>query len=443
MGFFKRILSSKPVESKKEEIKEPDIQFGRYTDKNKTEKQYQAWDKTVAFYKEKKYLDSFFEFFNYLRDEKEDNVKFSKEFDKISFEIIQGSKIVKGYATEKGIEAEADIAKFNEKPHVAVMRKLLSVNYNLFFSKFAINKNVYTLKLSLPVSDCEPTALYFALKEIANKSDMYDDVLTDEFSFLEPVNVSHILELPDTEKDIKYNRLQSLINQTIKRAEELNSDSFSGAISFLLLSLTFKLYYLLAPEGVLLDEIRYIQGIFFSRNEMPTQERNHLMIKEYKKIINKSKEENLKSLYRTKATFAVVGAANYKTIADFIKDEIKKVEWYRKNNYHDIVQAICDYIVSYIEFSWGLDSILYELFDIYWRLTNYEFYQKLGYLTTYFDTETKKIDQVKIESKIYSIQTTYKSRYPNLSIKTSNLKYTSLSEFSISFVNEMQYLNLN
>lgn len=217
------------------------IQFGRYTDRNKTPEQLKFWDDSLELFKQKKYLDSFWNFINYVRDTELNNVKFNKSADKIEFEIIQGSKIVKGFADNTEIFAEADIATFENKPHVAVMRKLLSVNYDLFFCKFALRDNTFILRFSSSLQDSPPEALYPSLKEVANQSDKYDEVLTGEFSFLKPVNVNHIQALPDNEKEIKYNYLVESVTASMKRMNELPEHDFAGARSFLLLQLTFKI----------------------------------------------------------------------------------------------------------------------------------------------------------------------------------------------------------
>jgi hypothetical protein len=419
------------------------VQFGRYTDRHKTPEQLKYWDSSLELFKQKKYLDACWDFLNYVRDPQLDNVKLNRSADKIDFEIIQGSKIVKGYANEQEIVAEAEIASFENKPHVAVMRKLLSVNYDLFFCKFALKDNTFILKFSSPIQDCSPPALYPFLKELANQSDKYDEVLTEEFTFLKQTNVSHIQELPESEKEIKYNYLIDSVKSTMNRINELAENDFAGARSFLLLQLTFKIYYLLAPEGVLLDDLRFIQGIFFRNDNASIAEKNHLMIQEFNKIINKPKDVILKSLYRTKATFAVVTPMNFGAIADFIYDEIGKVEWYKTNKYYDIQQAICDYIVEYAEFFWGMDEPVYDLFDIYWKTANDKFFTSLGLSAEYYNSETMKFKQSLIENDIKKVVEKHKKKFPFIEFKLNTLKYDSLPEFSTSFLNEMEKMNLN
>ena len=88
MGLF-----SKKTTSENNTNGKPSVQFGRYTDRHKTPEQISSWDKSLGLYKEKKYIDAYFEFLTYLRDPVVDNVKITKESDKVKFEIIQGSKI--------------------------------------------------------------------------------------------------------------------------------------------------------------------------------------------------------------------------------------------------------------------------------------------------------------------------------------------------------------
>ena len=436
------LFNKKPASDNKINGK-PSVQFGRYTDRHKTSEQISSWDKSLSLYKEKKYSDAYFEFFTYLKDPAVDNVKITRESDKVKFEIIQGSKVVRGYANDEKVVAEAEIASYENKPHVAVMRKLLAVNYDLFFSKFAVRDNLLILKFSAPVQDASPPALYASLKEVANQSDKYDDVLTEEFSFLNAVNTDHIEKLPEKEKEIKYNYLNDAVKAAITRINELAEHDFAGARSFLLLQLTFKIYYLLAPEGVLLDDLRYIQGIFFRRDNSNTAERNHLMVQEYNKILNRPKEDILKSLYKTKATFAVVKPTGFKAVSGFINDEIGKLNWYRDNKYYDIQQAVCDYIVAYAEFFFGMDAPVYDFFEIYWKTTNDKFYKELGFEADYYDSDTQKFKQSKIEADIIKMVSEYKKKYPHIEFKTLNLKYDNLAEFSTSYLYELEKLKLN
>src|SRR4051812_47270202 len=72
------------------------IRFGRYSDNNKSQKKMQSRYAAEDYFKAKKYNEAFAAFFDFLRDDVEDNVRFSADGDTFSFDIIQGSKKVHG-----------------------------------------------------------------------------------------------------------------------------------------------------------------------------------------------------------------------------------------------------------------------------------------------------------------------------------------------------------
>ena len=78
-------------------------------------------------------------FFDYLRDEEEDNVKVVKEPDQHKFLFYQGSKIIRGYFNNERIEAETALAQMPQ-PSVPVMRRLLEMNFNLYYSRYALHE---------------------------------------------------------------------------------------------------------------------------------------------------------------------------------------------------------------------------------------------------------------------------------------------------------------
>ena len=233
------------------------------------------------------------------------------------------------------------------------------------------------------------------------------------------------------------------MDDTLKRFDELDPDKFVGARSFLLLNLTFKLYYLLAPEGVLLDDFRYIQGIFFANNKDTNMQKNYYMADEFRKLSKKPKEEILKSLYSVKATFAVVKPTPYAEVADFIKSEIEKIAWYQNNKYPDIQQAICEYIVAYTCFFFGMVSPVYDFFDVFWQVVNSDYYKKLGFKQDYYNSNSKQFNRNNIEKELNRIVSEYRNEYPNMQFQVSALRYNSNADFVTSFLYETEKLNLN
>ena len=145
MGLFDKIFGKKH-----ELAPQPDIQFGRYTDSHKSTEQYDSWDIALEKFEEKNYLESFSNFFDYLNDKKENNVTWSRENGTIDFEIFQGSKKIIGKANDKEFRATAKVVK-TESLNIGFMRRLVETNFDLKYSKFALDDddNIVIILLSV------------------------------------------------------------------------------------------------------------------------------------------------------------------------------------------------------------------------------------------------------------------------------------------------------
>ncbi len=438
MGIFDRFLQKK----KKEDhslADEPDILFGKFTDRNKTKEQYECWDKSVNLFKDKKYVDSFNEFFNYLKDKKTENVTFERNGGRINFSFVQGSKIVHGTLNEREVQAEAEVARFQEQ-NTAVMRKLLNENYYLYFSKFAVKNDVYTIKYYSPIEDAQPPSFYYALKEISTEADMWDDVLVEEFPELEAINTEHIEEIDEKEKQVKLHYFRKWIDETLNKIELLDSDKFTGAVAYYLLNLTFKIYHLLSPEGTLLDDIRFIQSLFYKEDDRNLNEKEAAMIDEYKRLANKPDEEIVKSFYRVKATFAVVSPTQHEIIVGFMNSELEKTKSYIENKYLDIVEEICKYTVYFSSFSYGMPAVANDFLMIFWRVFNPRFFNDLGFKHSFYDVETNTINKENIVNRIEHILSHSKKRHTQININIEKLDFSNKLDFAVSFIEQFQHL---
>ena len=438
MGILGRFLSKKKKVDQSL-ASEPDILFGKYTDRNKTKEQYESWDKAVNLFNEKKYLSSYYEFFTYLKDNKTENVEFEKDAGRIKFSFFQGSKIVHGSLNEREVQAEAEVARFQEQ-NMAVMRKLLKENYYLYFSKFAVKNDVYTIKYYSPIEDAQPSSFYYALKEMATEADMWDDVLVEEFPQVDAINIEHIEELNENEKRVKLTYFRKWINETLTKVNELDSGKFTGAIAYYLLNLTFKIHHLLSPEGTLLDDIRFIQSLFYKEDNKNLNEKEAAMIEVYKRLLTKTDEEIVKSFYKVRATFAVVGPTNHDTVAGFMNTELGKTKSYIENKYIDIVEEICKYTVYFASYSYGMPAVANEIIMVFWRIFNPDFFNDLGFKQSFFNDKTNTIDQENVLNRINHILSHSKKRHPMLQFDVNKLDFSSKLDFAVSFIGQFQHL---
>ena len=264
-----------------------------------------------------------------------------------------------------------------------------------------------------------------------------------DFAALQKLDTDHIISIPDAEKEIKYQWMQRWINETVAFVKRLDADKFSGGIAYLLLALAYRIDYLIAPEGKILNDLENIVEIYFKKDERQTTEKNRDMVEAFEKLLQRSREDVFESLYRSKHTFAIVTPQTYKTVADAIYNANQNVPWYKENNYHFIGEQISEYGMAYCQFSFSLPRPVTELFHLFMMVNYDEYFRALGFTAGYFNPVTKQFDTEKITEHIRQIIEAWKPKYPNLNIKTQNLKYTSLLDFNVSFTTEIEFLNLD
>ena len=427
--------------SKKKADVEPAIYFGRYSDNNKPVEKVNRWTDAENLFKEKKYPESFDAFFEYLRDDAVDNVAHERNESNGRFEFYQGSKIIRGNYNSDQLHAEVTLARM-PNPNVPVMRRLLEMNFNLYYSRYALEGERLCMRFDSEIETANPSKLYYGLKELSTKGDKQDDLLVQDFSTLQTMDTEHIIPIPDQEKLIKYEWLQKWIRETLTYVRTLDADKFSGGIAYLLLALAYRIDYLIVPEGKILHDLEKIVELYFKKDERQTTEKNRDMMDSFDKLQKRSKEEVFEALYRSKHTFAIVTPQNYKTIADAIYNANQNISWYRDNNYPSIAAQIIEYGIAYCQYSYSLPRPVTEFFHLFMMVNHGEFFKALGFNVSYYDVQTKRFDGDKIAARIRQIIDTWKPKYPNLKMKLENLKYDSLVNFNVSFTTEVEYLNV-
>jgi hypothetical protein len=426
---------------KKTEEAEPGIRFGRYSDNNKTVEKVDKWNEAETLFKEKKQYESLLAFFDYLKDEDEDNVFHNQEGTKGTFLFYQGSKVIRGFYNEEIFEAEVHLAQMPQ-PSVPVMRRLLEMNFNLYYSRYALNEDKISMLFDSDIQTASPSKLYYGLKELATKADKQDDLLIHDFTNLLPSDNEHLIEIPEEEKAIKLKYFKLWIQETLDLVGSIDADKFSGGIAYLLLALAYRIDYLIVPEGKLLSELEKIVEIYFRKDDRLVTEKNQEMMDCYQKLLSKDKEEFYPYLFRSKYTFSIVTPQNYKTISDSIYNANQNIAWYRENKLMDIAAQISEYGFSYCQYSYSLPRPVSQLFQLFMMVNYGNYFSELGFRDEFYDPEKNEYDREAIVSKIKSIEQKWKTKYPEFDFKTEKLKFDNKVAFNQSFTTEVEYLNL-
>lgn len=439
MSFFEQLFGGG---AKKEP--QPNLSFGRYSDSYKSADQYDSWDKALSLFEKEQYLASYLEFFNYLRDNFEDNVIWEEKGGKIHFEVFQGSKKATGIADANKVTVEAKVAK-SDMLNIGFMRRLLERNFALRYSRFALDaEDNITIRFDTYILDGSPYKLYYALKELATNADKLDDILIDEFKMLKPVDTSHLIELPILEKEVKYNFLIKEINAALAAMDsgKPSLDQYPGGFAYILLNLSYKLDYLTKPEGFMMETLERIHRIYFTTDGKNTAQKNVVIRKELKKLLDRPREDFFKEMYLTKSTFGITKPVNHDRVVGFIDGELHHMDWYNQHNYEAIAIGVPGYIVGYCMFNFAVPRPDRELFHLYYQIVEADYFKNLGYTLDYYNIDKKGFDKKAIKRAINDIVDNNKDLYGRMNPDKSILKFDSLPNFAKSFLIMVRNLDL-
>ncbi len=439
MSFFDQLFGG----GKKKEP-QPKISFGRYSDSYKDAKQYDSWDKALTLFEKEQYIASYLEFFNYLRDDFEDNVVWKEENGKIHFEVFQGSKKATGVADIEKVTIEAKVAQ-TETLNIGFMRRLMERNFSLRYSRFALDPdNNISIRFDTYVLDGSPYKLYYALKELTTNADKLDDILIDEFRMLKPVDTVHLIDLPLKEKEVKYNYVINQINVALAAMDsgKPSLDKYPGGYAYVLLNLSYKLDYLTKPEGFMMETLERIHRIYFTTDKQNPAQKNVIIRKELKKLLGRTKEDYFLEMYLTKSTFGITKPVNHDRIVGFIDGELHNMDWYNEHGYHAIAIGIPGYIVGYCMFNFAAPRPDRELFHLYYQIVEADYFKDLGFTWNYYDSVKNTFDKKAIKRAINEITENNNDLYGRMNPDKSLLKFDKLTNFAKSFLIMVRNLDL-
>jgi hypothetical protein len=416
--------------------KQPNVRFGRYTDSYKAPLQYEAWEASLDFFEKKEYLDSYRTFFEYLRDEKEDNVRWTVEDGVIEFELLQGSKRVSGRCNAQNFTAEAQIAHA-EKLNVGFMRRLIESNYGMDFCRYALSPdNNIIVKFDTSTLDGSPYKLYHALKEVAINADKQDDLLLDEFPMLKALDRGSRTEISEAHKEIKYQFMMQKIQFVLNELEANRPDAsrHAGMAAYMLLDLVYRIDYLTRPEGFVLETLETINDLFFENSSKTPFQKILEMRKTFQKILDRPKELIFKELYETKSTFGVIKPAPHEHLIALIDGEMKSLEEDVVPKYTYLGIAVPSYIIGSCLFLHALPRPIRELLELFYRVSESEYFSALGFMPSYYNVKMNTFDKKALTATIKKIKENNKAKYPNLNPDVRLLQFGSLAEFAASYL---------
>lgn len=420
------------------------IHFGRYSDNNKSRYQMDRWHAAEALFKEKKYGESIAAFFDYLADKQENNVQFSTDGVRFSFELIQGSKKIYGSGDGQYITAHVPLVKMSN-PGAAVMRRMLELNYGLLYSRTALDDDhVLSMLFDSTVDSANPNKLYYGLKELATKADRQDNLLLNDFKTLEAIDTRNIERLPAAELEVKYRYFRHWIGETLDQAAKLNADTFSGGIAYLLLNLLYRIDYLIAPEASLLAELEKINGLYWTpKEETPVIERNHQIQEAFRKLLELSPEAFAGSVYRARATFAITNVPKAEKVKEVIENSNRDSYLYIENKHPELALVLNEYGMSYNQYTFSMPRVVTDFYHLYMMVRHAGYFAELGWTRPLYHQGSRQLDKAAIQQQILQLISRHKEKFPNLRMDMARLRFDDLYQFGLSFSDQIAGFNLD
>jgi len=437
MSLFDRLFGA----SKKPQ---PDIVFGRYTDAYKSEAQQAAFDRSLEAFERGDRMDAYRDFLLFLKDENVENITWQESGDSLQFEFWQGSRRVTGIANNEKVKVESKVARADDL-NVGFLRRLMEYNFNLKFSRFALDPdNTLCIVFDTHIIDGAPHKLLQAMRELAIHADKQDDLLLDEFKMLRPAEERTFGDIPETEKELKYNYLRQEIESAFAEMDKGKPDpnQFPGTYAYMLLALAFRLDYLIRPEGFMMDVLERIHSIYFAKTSQTPQVKVQNIRKEFQKLLDRPKEAHFKEMYRTRSTFGVNPPVNHGTIAGLIEGEMPNMEWPIQQNHDELALAVPQYIAGFALFHYAPPKPVRELLNLFFQISESGFFRSVGFDINFSDAEGR-LNKPEIVKAIRRIAEQNRDHFPQLKFDVNRLDFASMVLFAKSYILIMKDLNLN
>lgn len=441
MSFLSYIFDR--VSDKPHTRRRPEIKFGRFAEPEETEEMITMRNTSDHLYKTGDYLGAYVSFFEYMRMQGGPAVEitFDAETQTLYFDIIQGSKIVKGAITAGQVFTWADIAEFDTLD-VALMRFLLTQNTNFAYCKYAIYDNTIALLQRCPTQDMSPEAFNEMLSEIAISADSIDDILVEQFPNLHAINTENIIPLPETEKTAKIKYMRKWIQDAKTKVQSTSDDPTR---TYIILTAIFKILYLISPEGSLLHRFKQIYTIYatgYNPEERNSPEINFKMLAELDEILQKSDEEIGVSIYKVRAVFPEISYMSFPEMAESFNTHFRLIDTCIDSNRYDIALTMCEYTAGLNHVHHGMPPIAQDLLLIMWRVLNSDYFTELGFDDGFITESTQTPAAIKISHEIESTIKKYSKKYPTLAFNTADLDFGTLTGFAYTFLKEFAELEI-
>ncbi len=439
MSFLDRLFQWK----KQPAPAQPDVLFGRFSETKRSAEQTAAWDAATKKFDSGEPLEAWEGVLKFLKHRSLDNVSFEKTDGSLRFSITQGSKKVTGAADAAQFRAEARVARA-EREDVGFLRTLVEHNRLLKYTRFALAPDgCVVLVFDSAAADASPLKILAGLKELATQADKHDDILVDEFAALAAVDEGVQIPIGEAERAVKIEFLRKKTAECLQRmdAAALRPEFNAGAQAYLMLHLIYSLDFLVRPEGFTMETLERIHRSYFENDGRNKAQKITAARRDLQKIVDRSDEELGRELYRTIATFGITRLVDHEKIQQFIDGEQSSVQFLIETGQPELAVSVPGYVAGYSLFNYALPAPDRELFLLFFKITEAEFFENLGFRHEFW--KEGKLNGAAITAEIERIAEENRMDFPKLKAETDGLKFESLALFGQSFLQLVRNLNLS
>jgi hypothetical protein len=172
----------------------------------------------------------------------------------------------------------------------------------------------------------------------------------------------------------------------------------------------------------------------FSQNDgISMLQKNKKLKTEIQSIIDRPKEEHFRELYKMNCTFGLTAVITHDRVVEIIAEHISNGDWYEKNNFPQVAQAVYDYLISFIFFSSAAPLNIKEALQLYFEITEEEYFKALGFSSSFFSKDGTP-NKEEIGSRLERIQSAHTENYPSAIFYTTMLDYSNSAAFARTFL---------
>ena len=418
-------------------------QFGRGINASVNPREPELYNSAAEAFEEGRVLDAYEAFLMSLQtfhdDHPDSNVTIERTEELLTFELLQGSLIVRGRVTEKLFEADALIAEASGT-NVAIKRHLIERNYQLTYSRYYVHEGRIHLKIYLDNTTMSPQKVFYPLRELALNGDYEKEFIASEFDAAALLEMANLLPIPEEEKRLKHRMLQEWVAACKEDIRHLPTNDNAGMIAFTYLTLLMQVDYLILPRKMIGREIMRHINEYFSEDEKGVEEKNTALESYITELGARDYESLASQLYRVTLTFSPMERASHDEIASFIEETFSKVRWYKSNRYPRVIMTIYRYIPLYLLFNFGIHPSLQKLLHLLVRIQHSAYFAALGF-TPLYDPVSGKFEKRTIVNRVTQALKPYRDQFPQLEDFSGALNFTDLEKFSYSFLLQVKHLD--